>query len=522
MRWLSRANDIDCLKLIWCVYSLQSGNERAAARYIDFPRAAVTKSPEEPNSIYKWELETITTLLLTTPKDREREGKYHFTNLTHFGSMGSAIAYLRKVEGAEYAFTSVPERIFEELYRIGQRQFSWQRGYNRENLYRFAYVYGQGECGDFFQETHGLTVADFMMMSFILFGMMHTYAWMNIPDVATLGFNPAHMAKTVELHSLDLADVRRRAVELKRGAVDRLGQPLRTAYQPSVLRERPMISTNTRGGGIIAPLPPLVMGRATSGLFYDIRKGPRRLIIEANARFEEYVRLLIRSYCPRFVAMGTGSYGTKRHGFETPDILVRNGQELAVVFECKATKLTFEAQFAENPVVAAADGFQQMAKGVFQLWRLFSHARRGIYTEYAISADTRGVVLTMDGWMQLEAGLRDATMRRARELCGASDPDITEEDMRIIVFMSVQELNDVFCETNEDTFLQTLTAAAQPANLGDGIIEMARNLKLTGEKRPFPLDMGDVLPWYPDFDERCDEYVRRMSRAQERIGGRYP
>ncbi|NKL18560.1 hypothetical protein GFM07_05505 [Rhizobium leguminosarum bv. viciae] len=89
-------------------------------------------------AIYKWELETIVTSLLTTSKDNHRNGRYKYTNLTKFESLGALVNLLREMENGEYAMTGTADNIWEEMYRIGQRQFAWQRGYNAEQLYRYA------------------------------------------------------------------------------------------------------------------------------------------------------------------------------------------------------------------------------------------------------------------------------------------------------------------------------------------------------------------------------------------------
>jgi hypothetical protein len=41
-RWLERADDVDCLTLIWAVRALQSGNASAARIFISFPEQAAT------------------------------------------------------------------------------------------------------------------------------------------------------------------------------------------------------------------------------------------------------------------------------------------------------------------------------------------------------------------------------------------------------------------------------------------------------------------------------------------------
>ncbi|GAK69340.1 hypothetical protein RRU01S_04_01620 [Agrobacterium rubi TR3 = NBRC 13261] len=494
--WLERANDLECLTLIWASHALQSGHERHARKYISFPKEAITDKMVGEWAVYKWELETVVTSLLTTPKDKPRQGKYRVTNLTKFETMTSLINSLRAIENYEYGMKSGAEDIWEEMYRIGQRQFSWQRGYNSEQLYRYAFVYGQGNCGAFFEQQNGISVSTFMFLSMAMFGYSWERPWFTPPNIGALGVTQADLDKTLALHSIDIAAARKMARSMLDDAQRKLGTGLRTAYMPSLLRQRSMISNTGRVTSYCAPLPPLVMNRATVGLYYDIKQGPQQLMTEANDRFEQYIRNLVEAYHHRFQALKGLRYGpTKATEVDPPDCLVKDGQQITIAIECKATKLTFEAQFAENPPVAAKAGFEQLAKGIFQLWRFFSHARRGIYTAHSVAPDAHGIVLTMDSWMQMATKLRVGALARAKELA-AADANIIDVDMRMVVFASVQELNDVFAQTETDAFIEVLGHAVSEKYKDYGLPELTRECGVERVRKAFPLNVADILPWW--------------------------
>lgn len=503
--WLERADDLNCLTLVWAAQALQSGQEKHARKYITYPKQAVTEHMVGEWAIYKWELETVVTSLLTTPKDRPRQGKYRYTNLTKFEALTSLVNNLRDVENYEYGMKSGAEDIWEEMYRIGQRQFSWQRGYNSEQLYRYAFVYGQGDCGAFFQERNGISVETFMWLSMAMFAYAWERPWFTAPDVKALDIPQSEMDKTLALHSIDIAAARTMARSMLDDAQRKMGAGLRTAYMPSLLRQRSMISNTGKVTAYCAPLPPLVMNRATAGLYYDIKQGPQQLMNEANDRFEQYIRMLVEAYHPRFQALKGERYGlNKATEVDPPDCLVKDGEQITVAIECKATKLTFEAQFAENPTIAAKQGFEQLAKGIFQLWRFFSHARRGTYTAHSVAPDAHGIVLTMDSWMQMATKLREGALGRAKELA-ATDANITDADMRMVVFASVQELNDVFAQTETDAFVDVLGHAVSEKYRGYGLPELTRDCGVERVRKAFPLNVAEILPWWDkikDPDER--------------------
>jgi len=497
-KWLERADDGACLTMIWAVRALQSGNETAAGRFIEYPKEAATEGILGEYAVYPWELETYVTSLLTTRKDRARQGRHHVSNCTNFASVTLLTNALRDMEGAEYVLRSRPEDIMEEMYRIGQRQFSWQRGPNTEELYRFAFVYGQGSCAEFFEQKYGLSVSDFQQLSLALFGVLRGKPWAETPDPKVLGLSKEQMGRALALLSTSLSDAREIAVRLNTEAAQRLQRPLRIAYMPSLLRRTPIIRVDRGRPAFIAPLPDLVMTRATAGLYYDIRQGPNDLLTEANARFEDYIRSLVMAYLPELHSLKGAAYGPKRRQIDPPDCLVKDGDQVVLAIECKTTKLTFEAQFAENPEVVAAQGFEQIAKGIFQLWRFFSHARRNLYMDEAVSPDAQGVVLTMDGWMQMAKGLRDNALAHARELASV-DPDITDADMRRVVFASVQELHGTLAQTGKQDFLAVLGHATTDRYDGYGLPEVARDCGVPLVRKSYPMDVAALLPWWDEL-----------------------
>ncbi|MGI3128176.1 hypothetical protein [Nitratireductor sp. PBL-C9] len=498
LKWFGRADDVACLTMIWAVRALQSGNAAAAASFLNYPKEAATDAISGEYAIYPWELETFVTSLMTTRKDRPRKGRYHVSNCSSFASAAMLTNTLRDMEGAEYVLRSRPEDIMEEMYRIGQRQFSWQRGPNTEQLYRFAYVYGQGACAEFFEQTHGVSVSDFLCLSTVLFSVLRGKPWTEAPDPKAIGLTKDQMERVIALLSIQLPDARAYAVQLNTDAAKRLGRPLRVAYMPSLLRLNPIIRVDSKRPTYIAPLPDLVMNRATAGLYYDIKQGPVNLLTEANARFEGYIRSLVTGYLPDLKAMKAEAYGPKGRRIDPPDCLVKDGETVVLTIECKTTKLTFEAQFAENPEVSAAKGFEQIAKGIFQLWRFFSHVRRKVYVDHTVSPDALGVVLTMDGWMQMAQDLRDNALARAQELAGV-DPDITDEDMRRVVFASVQELNQTLALTDKAGFLAVLRHATADKFDGYGLPEVARECGVPLIRKEYPMDVTAVLPWWGIF-----------------------
>lgn len=414
-----------------------------------------------------------------------------------FATLATAYNLLHDAEDSEAGARLEQNAIMGEMHRIGHRQFSWQRGFaTSERLYRFVYVYGQGACVEHFQQAHGVSIDDFLKVGFFLFTQLHLQAWAKPVAMPKLGVDEAMIDRVLPLLSLPLSEMRTHTKSLIAKAT--AGGEQRLAYLPSAVRQYPVI-LDSKNGTYIAPLPQLIIARITSGLYYDLVGGPKLVMEEANRRFEQYACKLIAAYNPRFQALTSQRYVPKKGAaVDTPDVLVVDAGQISIVVECKATKLTFEAQFADDPMVAAKRAYDQLVKGVAQIWRFFAHARLGIYASNPVSPTAHGVLLTMDAWMQMAGELREAVQLAARELL-ENDHDVIERDMRPIVFCSMQDLADIMIVSTADQLLVTLEQATTCDYHGWGLREVRR--KAAGEevRGEFPFDLTELMPWWGQF-----------------------
>src|SRR5205085_11894615 len=125
------------------------------------------------------------------------------------------------------------------------------------------------------------------------------------------------------------------------------------------LRKTPLIYVDGHDR-LISPIPETIILRVTAGLYYDLLPGGQEIINDANARFERYCIDLIDAMMKRFEVTAAYRYGSKGAQLDTPDILIKDQGKLAIVAECKATKLTYLAQFAEDPFEAAKRQYTQI------------------------------------------------------------------------------------------------------------------------------------------------------------------
>jgi hypothetical protein len=499
---LSKAPDENFLQLVWAIDALQSDRVEDVEPFITFPAAAATPDHGAKFAIRKWELETLVHQLLIVPKAKPGSGKNRYLNCTLFDTASKITNHLRKVEDNQAGFYLRHLNVLYEMHRIGQRQFPWQRGfYNAPQLYRYGYIYGQGQCAEYFNEQYGISYSDFTFVGFCLHAGFFGKPW--LPHTFhgdEVGLTRELVAQALPLLSMPIGQARLEARKMTTQANEKHGKPLPIAYRPSFLRRFPIISFGGDHKRLRAPVVQLIPLRCTSGVYYDLVGGGAHLRNEAAGHFEQYCRDYIAATFPELDIQPAHKYRVAGNDLDSPDIIIKDCNRVSLVVECKATKLSFPAQFADDPINEAKVGYEEISKGVYQLWRYFSHARRGLVLQHNFSDEVHGLVLTLDTWLQMSGELQVSVIEEAERLARA-DPEITAVDRRKVAFVSIVDFENMLTRATKDSLFGALRAAQQEQYQG-WLLPNIHN-EVGGENaddRPFPFDLGDVLPWWAATD----------------------
>jgi hypothetical protein len=518
-KFFARANDHKFLEMIWAADALQSDREQAAKRvFASYPPTAADSFIGSPYAIHRWELETLFVQLLLTPKQGFHAGGNLILDCTNFVSMRETINRLRKLEDVESAvYLGGSFNIFNEMHRIAQRQFHWQRGYfNVPQFYRFAYMYAQGQCADYFQAQHGFGIVDLILTSIALFGSHQNVPWpprlLASPEI---GLTEEIIQRAIRLLSRPVSQARVETATMTAEVNEKHGKPIPTAFLPSVLRRYPLISTDENPNLIIAPIPELMLLRVTTGLYYDLIPGGQTLLNEANDRFEQYCADFIGVTKERFAVSRSYRYGAKGAQVDTPDVLVRDKEQVIIAAECKASKLTYLAQFSEDPFEAEKRQYLQIARGVVQLWRFFSDIRRGIAKD-ELAPQAHALVVTLDPFLMMAREPREKVFQQANALADEHG-NITDEDRRPVIICPIYELEEILLTSTEDTFLASLKASYEEKYSGWQLREVHRDSKGAkefGPRKDFPFDLANVLPWWNRVDEMDGAEEQKASPSE--------
>jgi hypothetical protein len=441
-----------------------------------------------------------------------RDGTNRVIDCRQFAAGVRAVNQLRALEDAEAAIALRTRSLLSEMHRIAQRQFPWQRGYfNITQFYRYAFIYGQGECASYFERSYGLTANQFSLIGFALHAAFREHACIGTGNsLEEVGITPALMRAALKLLCVPMGDARQSATQMMNEANAGRALELPIVYQPSFLRRFPIVSFGN-GERLRSPLAQLILLRVTAGVYYDLVSGRGNLRNEAADRFESYCLAYISATMPELSPSRSYRYGPSGSSFETPDILIRDAGRLVLAIECKATKLTFAAQFSDDPMVEAQRQYEEIAKGVFQLWRYFSHVRRGLTPEAPAEAGLAGMVLTLDTWLTMSKELQEEVFATATELA-TGDPEITLEDRRRIVFCSIEDLESTLLVSDKARFLRALSAATEDRFVGWQLPQIHReSVGVVQDRKRFPFDLGKVLPWW----EESEAILRKREKHAE-------
>ncbi len=169
---------------------------------------------------------------------------------------------------------------------------------------------------------------------------------------------------------------------------------------------------------------------------------------------------------PRIESQSAIRYRYKQNHIDGPDITLSKNGVVMVAIECKATKLTFEAQFSDNPEIEAEGKLLELSKGVLQLWKFFARVRSGVIYHYTCAIECMGVVLALDRWVMLPDALLGSVFQKAHEL--ADQEGIGRSDRSPVIISTAQELEGLlsWADEDEEDVFATLQAATEARYFG--------------------------------------------------------
>ncbi len=487
----------DFLRMIWSIDKIGEGN-RIGWRWFTKASDNLVKFASEPHHIHKWTLESlVNAFLLSQPLRRRGDRAWKVMNTRHLGGPLQLLQMTNDLENAHDGLTLRRISVFDEMRRIAQRQFHWQRGkMNKAAFFKAAYLYTFPEAAEHFEQKHGVSIHDFCFSGFALTSMLlHHSAVQAHPNVdMRLAIDPAVLIKCMAMYAKPEAAMRREASAMTQVTTH-------AAYQSSVLRKWPCLLIESKDI-IVGPIPDLVVERFTNGLYYDLVDNPGELRDLIGRRFEGLCKLMLEVFLPDLEVVPEFKFGTAKHRIDSPDLFLVDKGETVAIIECKAKKAPISVKLGEEIDPLHDPAFADLAKGAFQIWRFVSRVRRGMVEAPGgkLAAGAPGVVVLMDTWLEMSGGQLEEVFERARAMVAEKEPEIAAEDQIPLVFCNVDELENMLRSATTRGALLTLQEAVKPERAGwllTSLQEYVAKDESADKGEALDPHLDDVIKWWP-------------------------
>jgi hypothetical protein len=186
---------------------------------------------------------------------------------------------------------------------------------------------------------------------------------------------------------------------------------------------------------------------------------------------------------------------------DTPDLIgiAHDTENVAFAIECKASRMSIAARCADDAV--AERGYDDMVKGILQLWKFFSHCRRGL-TGRDVASNAVGMVLTLDNWLEVGSTLQSELVVLAVQRAEQHDPAILAEDRRPIIFCSMPDMEKALIRATSSSFRTALEVASGEERNGWAFSSVHQDVAdpaVATRDFPFEDDIARLLPWWGEL-----------------------
>lgn len=487
--------------MVWAVDALRLGESESVRGHLLFPEEAVGSKPGDKHFVAPWSLETLVNEALVHPSAKLKSKRLLNTRL--WEAFATLYNTLNEIENSESLDDISESGLLDAMPRIAWRQFGWQSGYrDAQKMFRAWWLYNFPEANEYFLREHGVSVERFCYVGFAIAAQLLRFpAVRPTASLLDVGISDSERDAFFGLVLNPSAMARNRACKERAGR-----GPI--AYKPSVLRRTPMIAISD-GNGLEAfcPLPELLYLRFTDGLFYDL-VGDDNLKRIIGERFESFVMEVTGHYLGGVCRLvPEGKYGPKGKRRATPDIRVVNDfDELRVVIECKSRRIPYKVRSSPNPFVENNEVYDDLVKGVVQIWRYMADVRREkADCNYTISADIVGVVLMLEPWLQMHAETIREIRERAISHC-QKQPEIEAVDQIEIAFVAMDDWEYSIQKIGAREFLSALNRHASPKKHGYLLNSSIEELKQEDEPSIARYDyyggISRLVSWWEVIDGR--------------------
>lgn len=304
---------------------------------------------------------------------------------------------LRDLEGEIYKRFVNKRLIHLELMRVAHRQFIWQQYRLKWVLIiRYFKLFNTGPINSFSQKATGLTIEQIFLIGMSLLGHFFDNPFIEYPiKVEIPGLDQHDVEHFLRFASRSLSELRN-----KLGGEHALDEGF--GYRYSSFREFPLIKISQEGKSeIVCPIPTLLFWRITTGLYYAL-KNEKGFTSAFGNSFQEYAGAVLsrRISNERMRVHKEAEYWVGKRRKDTVDWIIEEGEESALLIECKIKRLTLASKVGLSDLTALEHDLGKLAGAVVQVYRTINDYRNGQYPNLTFNADRRiyPAIVVLEDW----------------------------------------------------------------------------------------------------------------------------
>lgn len=305
--------------------------------------------------VHPWELDILTREIILNAGSAERK------NLLKKSDLAAAINIIRKLADNQSA-QDLEKTIFQEMHRIIQQQFPWQRN-STLSLCRYLCIYSDPDVEAILKKNTGISAFQFYFLGMALLAAFYRKPFYD-PQQSFKEFGISDKQRNMFLNriTIDLKTLRQRTKDVQEYNEN-------WSYTINPLLKTPLIMANINGKILLScPIPSYLLKRFSEGLFFDIAEAADFSEPYGKA-FEKYI-----GYVANILVDNTKlsiekpeTYFVKRQKKEGADWYIYDDSS-ALIIECKTKGLKLKARYEINES-ALNDEISILAKSIVQTYK---------------------------------------------------------------------------------------------------------------------------------------------------------
>ncbi|WP_425098760.1 hypothetical protein [Tropicibacter sp. S64] len=496
--WESRLRKIlsplplyNVLIVSWALESARQGRLKAAAKHIE-----VLGTAEDYRLLGKFfipphNVDSVVNERLTYGPDDAYSRR--ILDLRTWGAAAKLFNTYNGLANSESVLDFHGSEIMEAMPRLFWPQYDWQIGYdNLPRITKAWMLYATAEAKKAFHSKHGVELDTLTQVAFSIYCATEEFPAIRVPHLLKNGIDANTVVQVLNAIGGTFEQQSRFAQEIRNISLPR-------DFRRSVVKERPLFLAWDRNSAIIVvPSRDLLLRRITEGLYFDcVQDSASRNA--AAAAFEGLCKVMLEHYCSPACKIESERHTS--YGMSADLFLHSEAENFEIIAECKSRRLPQAVLTSPNPWMSSPEYFQDIIKGVVQVWRTKQ--------EFSSTSPRKsyGLIITYDPWTALGNTYIREIFREAHKL---ADKFAVSQEFRIpVISVDYTDLERCLALFSISDLKEAINRSTEEKLHGYflyGILEEIGAVRKPREERmPYDKLISGRLPWWDNLNSSASE-----------------